>query len=135
VTASRRGPVYELDLPWTSPPLSLNHRNNWRAHARKAAALREAAHVLAKKHRLHIGGPYSHVEVTLHYTPRDRRVRDVENPTPTLKACCDGLVDAGVVIDDDPGHMTKHMPVIHDPSGLKARLWLEVVFPAIEEFA
>lgn len=127
--------VYELDLPWTSPPLSLNHRRHWRAHARKAAELRETAHVLAKKHRLHIGGPYPHVEVTLHYVPRDRRTRDSENPIPTLKACCDGLVDAGVVEDDDPTHMTKHMPVIHDPSGLNARLWLAVAFPSIEETA
>lgn len=124
--------VYDLDLPWTSPPLSLNHRRHWRAHARKAAELRETAHVLAKKHRLHIGGPYSHVEVTLHYVPRDRRTRDSENPIPTLKALADGLVDAGVVVDDDPTHMTKHMPVIHDPSGLKPRLWLAVAFPTFE---
>lgn len=129
------GPVYELELPWTSPPLSLNDRRNWRAHARKVAEVREAAHLLALKHRLHIGGPSEHVEVTLHYTPRDRRIRDVENPVATLKACCDGLVSAGVVIDDDPTHMTKYMPVIHEPSGSKPRLWLAVEFPPTEETA
>jgi hypothetical protein len=31
--------------------------------------------------------------------------------------------------------MTKHMPVIHAPSGLKPRLWLAVTFPTIEETA
>jgi crossover junction endodeoxyribonuclease RusA len=127
------GPVYELELPWTSPPLSLNHRRHWRAHAKKAAMLRETACLLAKQQRLHLGGPYPHIEVTLHYVPRDRRVRDTENPIPTLKALADGLVDAGVVVDDDPTHMTKHMPVIHDPSGLKPRLWLVVEFPMLEE--
>lgn len=31
--------------------------------------------------------------------------------------------------------MTKHMPVIHDPTGRKPRLWLAVTFPPIEETA
>ena len=46
----------------------------------------------------------------------EQRVRDAENPTPTLNACCDGLVDAGIVKDDSPQFMTKDMPVIH-PAG------------------
>ena len=119
--------ISELELPWTAPPLSLNHRNNWRAHAKKAAAIRQVAHLLAKQAKL--GGPWPQVRVTLHYVPRDRRVRDAENPIPTLKACCDGLVDAGLVVDDDPTHMVKDMPVIHDPSGLKARMWLAIDLP------
>lgn len=119
--------VYEIDLPWSSPPLSLNQRLHWAARARKTAEVRGAAHVLAKQHRLHVGGPHPHVEVTLHYRPRDNRVRDVDNPIPTLKACCDGLVDAGVVVDDAPTHMTKHMTVIHE-SG-EPRLWLVVAIP------
>lgn len=113
-----------IDLPWASPPLSLNHRRGWRAHASKVAEVRQAAFVLAKQHRL--GGPWPQVRVTLHYVPRDRRIRDAENPTPTLKALCDGLVDAAVTVDDDPQHMVKDMPVIHDPSGLKPHMWLSL---------
>ena len=48
---------------------------------------------------------------------------------PTLKALCDGIVDAGIVKDDAPTFMVKDMPVLHEPastSGLKARLWLVV---------
>lgn len=40
-----------------------------------------------------------------------------------------GLVDAGIVPDDEPSHMVKNMPVIHEAastSGLKPRLWLVI---------
>lgn len=116
--------ICELILPWVSPPLSLNDRRNRWAHARKVAEVRQAAFVLAKHAHL---GPYGRVQVALHYRPRDRRIRDTENPTPTLKACCDGLVSAKVVIDDDPAHMVKLMPIIHEPSSASGpRLWLTV---------
>lgn len=124
---------YELELPWTAPPLSLNHRRHWRANHRLVQEIRHAACILAKA--AHIG-PCARVEVTLHYRPRDRRTRDSENPTPTLKACCDGLVDAGIVTDDAPQFMVKNMPVIHEASttsGLNPRLWLTVQpLPAME---
>jgi crossover junction endodeoxyribonuclease RusA len=124
--------VYELDLPWTAPPLNLNHKHRWYVHVKKVREVREAACVLAKAARI---GPHRKVRVTLHYRPRDRRTRDVENPTPTLKACCDGIVDAGVVPDDAPEFMVKDMPVLHEAasvSGLKPRLWL-VVEPLWDE--
>lgn len=114
--------VFELDLPWTSPPLSLNHRRHWREAAALTRSVRQAVHVLAVQARI---GRHDRVRVTLHYRPRDQRVRDSENPAPTLKACCDGLVDAGVVGDDSPQFMVKDMPVIH-PAARPARLWLIV---------
>lgn len=117
---------FELDLPWTAPPLSLNHKHRWRAHAAKVKEVRHAACVLAKQARI---GPCGKIRVTLNYRPRDRRVRDVENSVPTLKAACDGLVDAGVVVDDAPEFMVKNMPVLHEASstsGLKPRLWLVI---------
>lgn len=121
--------AYELDLPWTAPPLSLNHKHRWYAHAAKVREVRNAACVLAKASPLGRGAPLGKVRVTLHYIPRDRRVRDAENPIPTLKACCDGIVDSGIVVDDRPEYMEKSMPVIHEAastSGLKPRLWLVV---------
>src|SRR5690606_21577318 len=95
--------------------------------ARKAAEVRGAAHVLAKQHRLHVGGPHPHLEVTLHYHPRDNRVRDDDNPIPTLKACSAGLVHDAVVVDDAPTHMTAHVPVTRGPG--EPRLWLVVAIP------
>ena len=40
----------------------------------------------------------------------DKRRRDADNPVLTLKALCDGLVDAEIVPDDTPEYMTK-LPV------------------------
>lgn len=57
-------------------------------------------------------GRFEHVTVTLIWTVKDKRRRDTENPVATLKPICDGLVDAGLVPDDTPNWMTKHMPVI-----------------------
>ncbi len=118
--------TYEFDLPWSAPPLSLNHRRHWRANAAKVRQVRDAAHILAKQCGI---GPWPRVQVTLHYIPRDKRVRDQENPTPTLKAVCDGIVDAGIVKDDSPEFMVKDMPVIHPAasvSGLRPRLWVVI---------
>ena len=114
--------IFELQLPWSSPPLSLNHRRHWRATANLTRAVRDATHVLAREAGI---GRHERVRVTLHYRPRDTRIRDEENNVPTLKACCDGLVDAGIVPDDSPQFMEKDMPVIH-PAASPARLWLVV---------
>ena len=114
----------EIPLPWTSPPLSLNHRRNRWAHAALVAEVRKAGFVLAKHHRL--GGPWPQIVVTLHYAPRVRRTRDADNPVGTLKVLCDGLVDAGVTADDDTSRMVKKMPVIHPAEGGRGRLWLVV---------
>lgn len=66
-------------------------------------------------------------QVTLHYRPRDNRRRDADNLVPTLKALCDGLVDAGLVPDDTPNYMHKHMPVIHPAErGKQGIMWLEI---------
>lgn len=120
---------YEIQLPWMAPPMNLNHRMHWRRKAALTRAVRDTTHVLVKAAKIK---PCPRVDVTLHYQPRDRRVRDEENPTPTYKAICDGIVDAGVVPDDSPEFMVKHLPVIHPADkGLKPRLWL-VVQPLFE---
>ena len=76
--------VYELALPWSSPPLSLNHRRGWRATARLTRTVRDTTHVLARQAGV---GRHDRVRVALHYRPRDSRTRDSENPVATLKAC------------------------------------------------
>jgi crossover junction endodeoxyribonuclease RusA len=120
--------TYRLSLPWRRPPLSENQRLNWQAKARITKEVRRTVGWLATA--ASIPAAY-HCEVILYWAPGDRRKRDVENPTPTLKACCDGLVDAGVVEDDTPAWMTKRMPVIlppPEPSGM----WLDLIIVAIE---
>jgi crossover junction endodeoxyribonuclease RusA len=103
---------YELRLPWTTPPLSANDRRHWRAQAATVAGVRG----WVRDNHGHLPRA-DHVVVTLTYYPRDRRRRDADNLVPTLKALCDGLVDAHVVADDTPAYMTKHMPVIAEPDG------------------
>ena len=56
----------------------------------------------------------------------DARKRDEDNVVPTLKALCDGLVDAGVVADDTPRYMVKHMPKIVLRRGVRPHMELRV---------
>ena len=111
---------YELRLPWTAPPLTMNARNHWRKQAAIVANIRKTVATLVNirtftAHPIPMYAP--HVAVELHYWPRDRRRRDADNLVPVLKAACDGLVDASVVRDDTPDLMTKAMPLIHEPDG------------------
>ena len=107
--------TWDIRLPWTLPPLSMNDRTHWRVRARKVADTRAATFALVNR-RLPIFAP-DHVAVTLTYYPRDSRRRDADNLVATLKAVCDAIVDARIVPDDTPRYMTKHMPVIAEPDG------------------
>ncbi|MBP2333074.1 hypothetical protein [Corynebacterium freneyi] len=105
---------YTLWLPYALPPLTANQRMHWRRKADTVRDVRYATNVLARNAKLPQG--VDHATVALHYVPRDRRRRDADNLVPTLKAACDGLVDAGLTADDTPNLMTKHMPTIDPPS-------------------
>lgn len=97
--------TWDIRLPWTAPPLSANDRLHYMAEARIKANIRDTTHSLARSLRPRITKPLDRVEVVLTYTPRDKRRRDRMNLAPTLKAAVDGLVLAGVVVDDDDEHM------------------------------
>lgn len=117
-----------LWLPYERPPLSLNDRHgHHHARGRAVAQVRRDVGWLARAARL---GRHDHVSVQLHYTPVRRGRRDADNLVATLKVVCDALVDVGLVVDDDPAHMTKPMPVIHRPDPNWSlgphRLWLTI---------
>lgn len=113
-------PVYRLD--WTRPPLTENQRwSHWAARNRVVQDVRITARLLARGLR-----DSGRVEVTLTWVVADRRKRDADNVVPTLKALADGLVDAGVVPDDTPEFMVKHMPVIRYERGAIPHLELSV---------
>lgn len=113
--------TWVLRLPYTKPPLSMNERTHWRNKAKKVALLRAQVSELAAGI-----GPLDHAIVGLHYVPRDVRRRDADNLMPVLKAAADGLVDAGVVLDDTPELMTKQMPVIEPADRRDPHLFLTV---------
>ena len=108
-------------LPWKKPLLNLNSRQHWAAKARDTDSVRSVTALLCRDI-----AKADKVRVVLTYTPRDKRRRDADNLVGMLKACCDGIVDAGVVPDDTPEFMVKEMPVINPPGGKHARMTLMV---------
>lgn len=124
-----------LDLGYPFPPLTLNHRHSRFERARRIAEIKTRTHWLAKAAKLPKGLP--HVEVTLHYTTVVNRTRDDDNLVDTLKPVCDALKAGtkrdpgyGMVLDDDPKHMRKNMPVIdgQDPAAASGRVWVELIW-------
>jgi hypothetical protein len=92
---------------WTKAPLSLNYRLH---KMQEATIVKRIRGEMADRGRALPAMP--RCDVVLTWVVNDRRKRDEENVVPVLKALCDGLVDAGVVPDDTPVFMVKHMPVI-----------------------
>ena len=119
-------------LPWRRPPLSANARyGNWQMRARLTADVRaEAAWAIradGEAMRLTIDpARRERLRVQLGYTPRDRRRRDTDNLTPTLKAVADAVTDLGLAADDDPVHMSKPEPIITGPNRDDPHLWVEI---------
>lgn len=116
--------LYTIPLTFTKPPLNMNQRMHWAQKAKITKAIRHEAMIRCRATRIRKA---NHITVQLHYQPRDNRRRDSDNLVPTLKALCDGIVDAGVVTDDTPDYMTKIMPTIHPAiKGQPGRMWLEI---------
>lgn len=117
--------TYRIDLPYRTPPLSLNQRHHWSTKARLTRQCRHDAHLLAAFDEL--PRHCAHVTVALHYAPMMNYRLDADNIVATLKALCDGLVDYGLTADDTPEYMTKLMPIIHpkSPTG-HGEVWLEI---------
>ena len=90
--------TYIVTLPAGLPLLNANGRVHWRTRARITKTLREAACVVAKEQCI---PRLSRVEMTLVLHPHDKRPRDPHNWYPSFKAAIDGIVDAGVLADDN----------------------------------
>lgn len=88
---------WDLKLPWTKPPLSLNDREHWAPRAKKQKEVRATTALLARQSRI---PRLETCEVRLLWCVSNRRKRDRGNMQATLKPAVDGLVDAGVIKDD-----------------------------------
>lgn len=90
---------WTLDLGYPAPPMRENDRLHWRARAAKTKDVRERVGWLAKTKlpRKQI----ERCEIHLIWSVTDRRRRDSAAANPTLKAAIDGLVDAGILADDN----------------------------------
>jgi len=94
---------WTMVIPAPAAFLNANHRSDRRAVTPVRRAWRDAGAVHARNARLPQLGR-AHVTITFRFT--DRRRRDVHNLYPTAKALIDGLVDAGVLIDDSDRYLT-----------------------------
>ena len=93
---------WRIDIPCGTELLTANQRPHWTARARITRNLRETTCWLARQQHIpHLQKVYLLGE----YVAPDKRRRDPNNWQPTAKACCDGIVDAGVVTDDDHEHV------------------------------
>lgn len=97
-----RGWVVTVEMrPWT-------HNAERRMHHHERAALvrmwRDATRVLAIRAQVPRGLDRVEIEFRARYATA-RSLPDVTGIIPAAKAMVDGLVDAGVIADDDPAHV------------------------------
>lgn len=93
----------ELFIPQPEQWLNSNHRTHWAVRSKRTKAWRKTAGLVALAADL---GTRDHIHVTAWIHKETRRRYDAANLHPTVKACIDGCVDAGVIPDDDNAHLT-----------------------------
>jgi crossover junction endodeoxyribonuclease RusA len=118
-----------IQLPYATPPLTLNGRQHWATKARAVKEVRETVAFLARFERI---PAQKRVHIALHYVPRDSRNRDSDNLVATLKPCIDGIVDAKVVPNDTPEYVTWTPPIIEPANSNDAHLYLVITGEAFE---
>lgn len=117
--------MYELKLPYASPPLSLNDRMHWARTQGIKNQLQSDVIVLALLKKLPKG--CAKADITLVWHPSVKRRRDSDNPFPTVKAAVDALVKYGLVADDSSDIVTTRVLIgdLRSP----ARLLLQIEVP------
>lgn len=82
--------------------LTANGREHRMRVASATKTLRQTASLVAQAAR---ATAFGRAHVTVWVSWPDRRRRDVLNLAPTIKACIDGMTDAGLWVDDDDQHL------------------------------
>lgn len=83
--------------------LTANQRLHWAAKKDRTKAIRHLASTHTKTFKC---APLDAAHCVVEITWPDQRRRDAHNLMPTIKACIDGIVDAGLLPDDDDTHLT-----------------------------
>lgn len=95
---TQTGRTVTITLPPKLPLLNSNQRLHWATKARRTRIIREAAAWATRSLRER---PMERVEITAVIHPKTARRFDPHNCQPTVKAAIDGVVDAGLLEDDD----------------------------------
>ena len=121
-----------MNGPWTveddQRPWTANTERRWhhQTRARHVRETRERWYWLAKEAKI---PPLTKARISATPLLTDRRsMPDVAACYPYVKAAIDGLVDAGVLPDDDPAHLTSltfHIPELGDESGMRLVVHIE----------
>lgn len=95
-----------VTLPFPYPELSPNARCHWREKAAAVQKYRHECKVLAMQAMRAYWLPYAFedelpVQAVVTFVLKDKRRHDWDNLLASIKAGIDGLVDAGVLPDDD----------------------------------
>lgn len=83
--------------------ITANDRHHWHKKADLTRTLRYRANLEARTRLTPTKGPV-HVYAEIGYPPRATKA-DPDNYQPTVKALIDGIVDAGILPDDDSKHV------------------------------
>jgi crossover junction endodeoxyribonuclease RusA len=124
---------WRVEVPFKDgkPPLSLNDRLSWPAHASKVERIK------ALTRRALIDAeipPLEQAHIEMHYRPKTRQLCDVDNLVATLKPMIDAFhqPDArsgwvGLLAGDDARYVSWSPPVLHEPDKAKGpATWLVV---------
>lgn len=110
-------------LPFPPAELSPNSRCHWRE---KAAAVQAYRHECEVRARQQIGWtmppPWKHTNATITFILKDKRRHDWDNLLASFKAGIDGIVDAGLLPDDD---VKSWSPTLRYEQGNKAAIRIE----------
>ena len=98
-----------LVLPLPNRALSPNARVH---HFAKRSAARKARRLACEgcQDRELFGLPWTSCKVEVYLYHKQMRRRDIDNAVAMLKSTYDGIVDAGVVVDDTPEIMQREWP-------------------------
>jgi crossover junction endodeoxyribonuclease RusA len=116
--------VITISFPQPCKPLTMNQRLHWAQKAKMTSEWRGGAHCGAivcvpLKDRAQ---PRSVVQLVLPVRSVKIR-RDPHNWYPTVKAVCDGLVDAGLWPDDTPEYLMTIEPAFKQGGDVDIRIW------------
>lgn len=95
--------TYTILLPMDkSMMMSANHRKHWTVRYRITKHWRQVARIMARNARIPL---LDQARIVVTFSFGDQRRRDTANFYPVTKAIVDGIVDAGVLADDNDKHV------------------------------